>query len=280
MQIQRGIILLLGLMVAGCTAKTISNVIYEDRANIVRLESIPEGSSQSPENIFQHPLELSEEELALILQSIRIQKKLGFITLFKREKPTSAQAFTMEEAQGMAGPLSQALHQVQSNQRVTFLFAQARGRIFKGVTSGVLFVKDDRLHLILGRYRSASRPHEKDITLTTPVLPSRVYTGFKLSAGPYQSIVDVDKSPIWKEPTGPQHWVMVDYRELLENPPEPEPFPVLTETMETQKPTESGQSPNDLDIKEKLRLLKQLHDEDLINEEEYDEKRQDLLKEF
>jgi hypothetical protein len=280
MRIKKGIILLLGLILAGCTVKTISNIIYEDRNNIVRLESIPEDVSLDSENDFQHPFEFSEEELTLILQSIRIQKKRGFVTLFKRQKPASALAFTSEEARIMAPPLSHALQKAQSNQRVTFLFAQSRGRFFTGATSGVLFVKRDRLHLILGRYRSASRPHEKDITLDAPVLPSRVYTGFKLTAGSYQSIVDADETPIWREPIGPQHWVMVDYRELLQNPPEPEPFPVLTETTETEGSSDSDPTPADLVIKEKLRLLKQLRDEDLITEEEYDKKRQDLLKEF
>ena len=143
------------------------------------------------------------------------------------------------------------------------------------MTSGVLFVKADRLHLILGRYRAASRPHEKDITLADPALPAPPYMGFRQAAGHDQALVDAGESPIWKEPTGPEHWVMMDYREIVAHPLEQESFPIVKEPASTKEPKEMTG-----DLKEKLRLLKELRDENLISEEEYDEKRQELLKGF
>jgi len=267
--------LLLSVMLTACAAKAIPDAIYQDQENIVRLEARPQDPSFTSEDDFQHPLNLAEEELKTILQSIRVQESRGLFSLFKRTQPASLQAFSKEEAQKMAGPLSSALARAKPNERVTFLFTHPRGRFLKDVTSGVLFVKADRLHFILGRYRAASRPHEKDITLTDPALPAPPYLGFRLAAGPDQALVAAGESPIWKEPTGPEHWVMMDYREILAHPPQQEFFPIVEEPTSTKEPKEMTG-----DLREKLRLLKELRDENLISEEEYNEKRQELLKGF
>ena len=179
----------------------------------------------------------------------------------------------------MANPLSSALARAKPNERVAFLFTHPRGRFLEDVTSGVLFVKADRLHLVLGRYRAASRPHEKDITLADPALPNPPYTGFQLAAGPYQALVDLDESPIWKEPTGSGHWVMMDYKQVLAHPPGLEPLPIIQEPASTAEPPEAKEEVP-ATLKEKLRLLKELRDENLISEEEYNNKRQELLKGF
>lgn len=279
MQIQRGIFLLLGLMLTGCATKAIPDAIYQDQENIVRLEARPQDPSLTSEDDFQHPLELAEEELKTILQSIRVQESRGLFSLFKRTQPASLQAFSKEEAQRMAGPLSSALARAKPNERVTFLFTHPRGRFSKDVTSGVLFIKADRLHLILGRYRAASRPHEKDIALTDPALPAPPYLGFRLAAGPDQALVEAEESPIWKEPAGARHWVMIDFRQLLAHPPQPDSFPVVSEPPGAQDQPEGVQQPT-AEIKEKLRLLKELRDENLISEEEHEQKRRELLKEF
>jgi hypothetical protein len=268
-------LLLIGLILVGCASKTIPDVVYQDQNNMVRLEVRPPTSPFTPEDDFQHPLTLTEEELTVLLRSIRVEESRGFFSFFKKTPPASLPAFSREEAQRMAGPLAAALGRAKPNERVTFLFTLPRGRFLSDVTSGVLFAKGERLHLILGRYRGASRPHEKDITLTSPALPSPPYHGFRLSAGPHQALVAANESPIWKEPTGTQHWVMIDYRAILAQPATQEAFPTIQEPKDT---TESKEGADDL--KEKLRLLRELRDENLITEEEYEKKRQELLKGF
>ena len=178
MQFHRSISLFIILTLAGCATKTLPETVYEDKKNLVRLEAIPQVELQVPEGNFQHPLELSEEEMSLILGTLRLQKKRGLLGFFKRKKPTSIQAFKPNEIKIMSAPLRLALGKAKPNERVAFLFTQSRGKLLTGITSGVLFVKGDRIHLILGRYKSASRPHEKDITLHDPAIPSPPYTGF------------------------------------------------------------------------------------------------------
>lgn len=278
MWIRKSVVLIVGLLLTGCATKAVPEIIYKDRNNIVRIETRPPDAAIHSESNFQHPLELSEEDLTHILQSIRVQKSPGMLSsFFKKRSPPSKQAFTQEEARQMAAPLHRAFRKVKPDERIAFLFTHTRGRFLSGVTSGVMFVKKNRLHLILGRYQSSSRPHEKDIALSDSALPMPPYTGFRLSKGPYQKLINSDESPVWQEPIGIQHWVMIDFQALIKTPPDPELFPILSESEDTEAEETRGPVTG---IKEKLRLLKQLQDEDLITQEEYEKKRKELIEEF
>jgi hypothetical protein len=261
---------------AGCATTAVGPsppTVFKDARNIVRLEPQPKGPDLPPGDAFSHPARLTEDEMRTLIQSLRLRKSPGFFGWLRGEKPTWTRPFTEDEARFMAGPLSEALARAKPDERVAFMFTQRRGILSTGITSGVLFVKGERLHVILGRYRSASRPSEKDILLSDEAIPSPPYTGFRLSAGPFQQLADLDRLPVWEEHLGQDHWVMLDYQALLSQPIDTasEPIPVKEPAPE-EKPEDT--------LKEKLRTLKELRDENLITEQEYEKKRAEFLEQF
>lgn len=271
-------LLLAGLVIGGgCVgARPVSAPpVYATETGVVRLERPPAGV-EAPQ--FQHPLMVSAENLARVLREIRVESSGGMLSVLRKQRPLSRRAFTEAEADAMAAPLAGVLAQAGPDQRVAFVFEHTRNRLTDGVTSGIVFAKSDRLHFIFGRYRSTGRPHEPQRGLDGPALPEPPYTGFRLAAGPHVALVDATETPIWGEETGRQHWVMVDHAALLATAPAPEEFPVAEP--ESAAPPEDPEKARAEEVKERLRALKEMRDEDLISEEEYDKKRKKVLEGF
>lgn len=267
-----------GLILSACSKKAAPESFYRDDENLVRLDTRPAFADGLPDVAFEHPATISPEELTRVLIAIRVEGKRGVFEIFRKEPPPSLRAFSDDEAGRMAKPLAEALAKAEPNQRVSFLFTQKRWRLSDGITSGVLFVKGERLHFIFGRYRSTSRPHEPDVTLNSRALANPPYTGFRFAAGSHLAIVDSDESPVWKERIGSKQWVMADYKNLLAEPPaETEPFPVLAEPESKDAPTTEARRQGE-EVKEKLRLLEEMRQENLITEEEYQKKRKEAIK--
>ena len=272
----RCFLLLAVLIAVGCsTPPVIKHTLYQDGSNIVRLEAWPKDADLDSNDEFDHPLKISEAEFGIILNSVNLQKRRGFFN----KDITAVPAFSKKEVTKMAGPISRALSQASPRERVAFHFKFKKGKLFSGVTSGVFFVQEGRLNLILGRYKSASRPHEKVILPTDPVLPTPPYFGFRLAEGPNQALVPLEESPVWNEPVGDDQWVMMDYRALVAHPSDRVPFSVSKQKSDRTR-SESPEADSTSSIKKKLRLLKEIHDEGLISDEEFEQKRQDLLADF
>lgn len=271
--------LLIGLvvLVAGCASgrPPAPAPVYQAENGLVRLERPPTGADAAQ---FQHPLTLSAVDMARVLQEVRVEGPGGMLGFLRRQRPPSRRAFTRAEAEMMAAPLAAALARAEPDQRVAFMFEHARNRMVDGTTSGVMFAKGDRLHVIFGRYRSAGRPHEPQLGFGGPALPERPYAGFRLAAAPHIALIDATETPIWGEDAGRQHWVMVDHAALLAEAPAPEEFPVAeTEAAAEDEDPEKARAE---EIKERLRALKEMRDEDLISDAEYEKQRKKVLDGF
>lgn len=217
------------LMAGGCAgAPVVEDAVYQEGDAVVRVQAWPESADLDTEDEFQHPLEISETDLAVVLGSVRIQKRSGYFGKDIRAVP----AFSKKEVKRMAGPISRALAEVSPRERVAFQYTVPSGKWFRGTTSGVLFVRDNRLNLILGRYGSSARPHQPDIRIDDDPLPTPPYIGFRLAAGPGQALVPEEESPVWREPVGDDQWVMIDYREILAHPPDRVPFSISSPSAE------------------------------------------------
>ncbi len=262
------------LVAVACAPRTVPATVVSETAR-VRLERLPVGADLR----FQHPQSLTAEQMALLLDSLRVQDPPGFWAFLRNVPPPSRAAFGNREIEQMARPLAEALSKAGPDERVAFVFRQPRSRFIMGTTSGVLFAQSDRLHLILGRYHSPPRPHEPDPTLDGPALPLQPYNGFQFAAAPNQAVADTDESAGWGEPVGERQWVILNLRAILAHPQPPEPFPTAAEPAPGDAAAAPAPKPSD-DIKQRLRTLKELRDEGLITEDEYAKKRKQVLEGF
>ncbi len=218
--------------------------------------------------------------MARILESIQIhvaQKKL--IKLFSAPRPDQETAFSDKEINRLAPHFSQALLQADPNDKIYFQFKHRKGLFRGGMTTGVLFVKEDRLHFILGNYKHIppvkrtdiyrqvdDRIQDSTIGINNP-LNTKDIGVVSIVPGAFQEIRETEKDNL------KDRWLMIDYKTLLQAKKSPH-GPEMTSPSKTSitlpKPT----------LEERLKTLKKWKEEGLISEEEYTEKKQDLLKEF
>lgn len=265
------IAVLISVVASGCAAShTLSRTVLDDRYNVVRLEAWLDDSGKPINLGFEHPAEIGEADMARILESIRIVQPPSFLSkLILKAKSETEPAFTMEEAASFAKPLAAALQTATPGERVVFFLHHQRS-VYKGTTSsGIAFVKDKRLFIILGRYLMGNQPGTPDIPVGGNPLPLSNDQDFYITPGKFQSLVDGSKAPGGGETVIAQRWLSIDYVSFLNPPASPAMEPSKAEPPPAVPP---------LTLEEKLKTLKKLHDDGLITDEEYDEKRKEVLK--
>ena len=264
-------------LAAGCAAsgKTVTRTILNDKYSVVTLETWLDSARQPVATGFDHPADISEADMARLLESVRIVEPPGFLaTVILKARPTPAPAFTAKEAEAFAKPLAAALMKATPNERVVFFLHHQR-TVFKGATStGVLFVKNKRLNLVIGRYLIGNQPGKPDIPLSSEPVPLNQDQDYYIEPGPFHTLTENEKIPGGNEIMASKRWVSIDYTGLLNAPPE-----AATAAVSQPAPA-AGDIPASLTLEEKLKTLKKLKEEGLISEEEFNQKKQDLLKEF
>jgi hypothetical protein len=172
-----------GLLVAGCSAVPAPIVIHEDRRDAIRLTFDPEaGTGHS------HPFSIGPEQMARVLRGLWVTKRdvLGAGGLFREEETTPA--FSASEIAMLAPFLSVALKKASPRDLVTFYLTRADATSARLVTSGGLFVRNDRLSVILANFHTSPSsgqyedPKELD-TRDDPLLPIARYR-FAVGFGP------------------------------------------------------------------------------------------------
>lgn len=268
---------LISVAASGCaTPHTLTRTVLDDSNNVVRLEAWLDDSQKPVDLGFEHPAQIGETEMARILESIRIVQPPGFLSkLILKAKSETEPAFTSEEAKMFAKPLAAALQTAAPNERVVFFLHHQRS-VFKGTTSsGIAFVKDRRLNIILGRYLMGNQPGTPDIPVGGNPFPATTDQDFYIDPGPFQTLQEEKTAPGGREFVSPQRWLSIDYASLL-NPP------ARTAPLTPLEPAKVEPTPNapPLTLEEKLKTLKKLHEDGLITDEEYNEKRKEILQSF
>jgi hypothetical protein len=275
------IVALISVVASGCaTSNTLTRTILDDSYNVIRLEAWLDNSRKPVHPGFEHPAEIGAADMARILESIRIVQPPSVLSrLILKAKAEAEPAFTTEEANSFAKPLAAALRTAAPDERVVFFLHHQRS-VYKGTTSsGIAFVKDKRLNIILGRYLMGNQPGYPDIPVGGNPFPTTTDQDFFIATGPFQTLRVDKKAPGGRESVSPQRWLSIDYVSLL-NPPAQTaaPTPALP-SMEPEK-TELTPGAPTLTLEEKLKTLNRLKEEGLITEEEFNEKKTELLKAF
>ena len=272
--------------------------VVQQHEYVVALEDVPE-NSQTAALPYGHPLEVDLAVLERLLRDLRYVEKGG---LMSREE--QGPVFQASEIERLAPALQEALAKAGPRQRIRFVsFNRAEAVLFfvTRKTEGVMFVdKDGRLNLAFNAINVNRQTDETSTlsyrysvvdpltiksaqtTLVSDLPHIQAHTFETGGAAPMwieanlsRSLTGIDESP---EPS-------LEKPEIISPAPAPAPAPVpsvptvqprdLEPPSETPAPKTVGMG-ND-EIRNRLRFLKELQNEGLISEQDYQRKKLELL---
>ncbi len=250
---------------------------HEEQERFVRLEGRFGGPLGEGVTQFSHPLRLSPAEWARLLAGVRIQsRKDSFI--FTPAKDPPAEAFAPEEIGYLSRMLSDVFAKATPNEWVAFGMSRVLPSGVNEVTTGGLFVEGPRLHLILANYRqSVTKSAVRESLWTAPL---------RTLSAPFYEVVEEEYRTVVRETglfkrllhnAGPE--IVIEYQAMLAAKPAVS-MPILVPAPPpAASPAESSRLPASI-LEESLQALKRLRDQDLITEEEYRQKKKELLDRF
>lgn len=237
---------------------------------LVRLDSslVQEEVSGAPAG---HIPALTAADLATILRSVRIQPEISFLSYWVlRKEPQPETAFPNDEAQLLAPHLQAALAKARPNETAVFFLRRTREDGIPLVTTGGLFLQGNQLIVLLANARRPTTTQRKLETARDASLHPLGQVDFHFVPGLYQATLatkDLPKSIVMTSAPA----LSVNYRAWLAG---------LLRLDRGSSPTQTESEMSATLIEEKLHRLKTWREQGLITDDEYLQKRQELLKQF
>ena len=258
-------------LLANCASSPVfSRTVYEDPTVLVRLDSplVQELVSSAPA---EHIPELTAADLAEILRSVRIQQEISFLNYWVLRKDSQPElAFLNDDAALLAPHLQAALARVRPTETVLFFLRRTRADGIPLVTTGGLLIHGDQFVVLLANARRPTTTQRKLETARDAPLHPLGELDFHFVPGPYQTTLvkkDLPKNiAITSAPA-----LSVDYRAWLAG---------FLQPGRGSSPSQTEPEIPAATIEEKLHRLKTWHEQGLITNDEYLQKRQELLKHF
>ena len=251
-----------------CAADAPRDVVVLWSANDQWVKIEPQDDATAPPN--DHPVQLASEAISNALAALRIRIV---------DEDTAAEAqrsvFTAEELRNLAPRIASGLAKAGPAQDVTFStigsHPRAAGGLVKdpGVNAGRVFYDDGKLNVIFGELQSGYRKRNVYGQRTEDFTPRR--QGSRTKAAENEWAVAARPGVELHSSAG---GVRSDWVEIA---PAAATAPAATAAGSGEGPaaTQSG-----ADIEQRLKTLKELRDKNLISEEAYRAKMQELLSEL
>jgi hypothetical protein len=260
----------------------IARPIDEGQDRFVRVEARYGDPRREGPVRFAHPVNLGQEEWTRILSRIQVQSYQDSF-IFTTAKNPPENAFDADEIVYLSGKLSEAFARAFPDEWVVFGLSRTRSPQLTEITTGGWFVEGTTLHFILANYRHAVRKAGiREQMWKDPLRPeTKLYV--ELLPGEYMTIGGGKKSL-----TGLlQEWaeLSIDYQGLLRTKAAPQPM-TTTPTLPPRAPAVVVPAPKaepplpTQSVENRLRALKALRDQGLITEDEYREKKKQVLEKF
>lgn len=245
---------------------------------------------QQAAGMFSHPCNLEQDALKDLMAQLVYKGETGLVS-----QETKLPVFQPDEIERLAPALQKALEQAASDQRVRFVsFGQKQGVLFNNSrkTEGVVFVAPDRQINMAFSFINAKR---------APGETSAMYHQY---AKIDPLVVDDSKTPLVADKSGLQlkafadgrkapMWLMVDMESFQNHLGENEHYVAVPEkktgfSLPLNAPSRSQQGTNissvplsnqqkQQTVKDKLVFLKNLFDDGLISEKEYQQEKAKVL---
>jgi len=251
-----------------CAADAPRDVIVLWSANDQWVKVEPQDDAAAPPN--DHPVQLASEAISNALAALRIR-------IVDEDTAAAAQrsVFTAEELRNLAPRIASGLAKAGPRQDVTFStigsHPRSAGGLVKdpGVNAGRVFYDDGKINVIFGELQSGYRKRNVYGQRTEDFTPRQ--EGSRTKAAENEWALAARPGVELHSNAG---GVRNDWAEIA---PAAAPAPAATATGSGEAPaaTKSG-----VDLEQRLKTLKELRDKNLISEEAYRAKMQELLSEL
>jgi hypothetical protein len=267
--------LTLCILFQSCAAVTQAPLsVQEDPERFIRIEGRYGDEHRVGSSRFEHPLTLTAAEWERLLSSIQVQSHKDTF-LFTTAKNPPEPAFSPEQLVYLSRGLQKAFSRAHPDEFVVFGFSQTRSPQLTEITTGGWFVEGQRLHLILANYRhSVSMKNIRDELWRDP-LHSNTSPSYQIVPGPNQTLGREKGLAGLLSTDAPE--LLIDYKALLEMKPSPPAILSPVGSPIVVPPPAPRVEPS---LEERLRVLKKLREQGLITEDEYRDKKKQLLDRF
>ena len=285
------------VFMSACTGtKWVRTSVAKEYDFAVALEQRPVKEAIAPQKQ-ERTKRLELTDLKSLLSELKYIEEGGLLS-----KSTQASVFQTNELDRLSPALLDALAKADANQRVRFLsFNQGQGVIFSNSrkTEGVIFSGvDGHLNIAFNYINSKRLPSETSaiygnfsdvdpvniqsaestLVTTAPYLQSHKFAAGQTA--PLWVVADLDKlaQTLLSAPAPAAAEVAPTAKAPVETPPAAVPMTApLAMPVEKPPAIPVGEDSLRLDIKNKLKYLKELFDEGLISVQEYQDKKKELL---
>ncbi len=251
------------LPVNGFSKTTLQHkVIYEDlRNHVFLIHETDENGNVIPQD-FEHPVQLSPEELSKILGEIRYSKSFLFNWRGNYE------VFSDAERESLSEKLSRAFQDATPNEWIGFSSTIDSPDLVDPVpllTDGSIFKKHRKLHVVLLNLKYEVKKKDSPFRGDPRELFSLGLKRINLTEGISAPPVIPGTQFLTQHHN---NWAAVDIAALLQR------------DEETQVKEESEKKVEGKNLVERMRILKEIFDNGLITKKEYEEKKKELLNEL
>ena len=265
------VIIAVFLLAAGCGVSRWKDVNVEEKPHyIIRIQSQVKGGEVVEQN-YRHPADIDAQTIAAFLSELTYMQPS-----FIMGDPTETPVFKDKEIARIADPIAQALNTVNENERVAFTSFNIGDRLLFGrnqKTSGLMFVDaEKKLNIAFSEINLElpMDPEEAAFKKKSPDDPLAV----KNSSTPLVAASDYMEKQL--QPGGKAYpmWRKADVEEIR----------TKTEKIKTVEParkTPEVEAVRDREhLRSQLEYLKELYEDGLISQSEYDAKRRELLEDL
>ena len=242
----------------------------EEADRFVRLQTVMADRRSAASPYCTHPFVLDPEDWQTILSALHVQRQAEGLLLPVPPGP-ELPAFTKEDIAYLSMTLSKAFTQAQPTEWVVFGLSYQTPQGLTEITTGGAYVEGSSVHIVLANFRKVvSMPGTRQLLWERPLRPD-AGPAYDLVAGNHQTVVRDPNAGFNPFASAPAE-VRIAYQTLLLR--EPPAASVTPETLAVNPP------PAPMSIEDRLRVLKRLHAQGLITDEDYRAKKQQLLERF
>lgn len=297
----------------GCAAPRVTRLVYQQgeagkAETFVRLDRVTDGER------FDHPAHIPPERMKQLLASVAVQKQTGLLSVIFAQKPF--RAFSDAELDLFSAQFAKALAEATPDERVVFYLNAPESNERFRITSGGVYVRQGKLVVIIANYHYPVLWSDPGGTrASVSVSSSRDNPLYTYPGGLYRLVVGQGQERLggkegwfyrWFGAVDRKNGVLLALNappppapsakgaEEAERPepeaaavepaataPEPQAPPVAASPPASVPPSNVPEAPlSGPQLEEKFRLLKKLHDEGLITDQDYETKKNELLKAF
>ena len=255
--------ILISLILAGCTStqKSAGKKLTTQDFTLTYIDKA-QASGEIGDLTLKHPLSISERQMVFHMVALRYEN----YSLFNKPGPV----FTREDIQKTKRLLTKALNKAHAQNII-----KCEVKSESGTTKGQLFVSGEKLHWQFFKIQGV------DYSLTRNQM-ARYGTAWQLVPGNGQGFHTTSKL------LGTKKWT--NWIEAKINLPAPKNLKAAGSGKQRAKSGATASKPpplqpsapkkNPADLEEKLKFLKHLHENQLIDKREYEQKRKDLLDQY